>query len=272
MTIVEWLKEIARFTVYSSTMTKLCEDLPVMRRFYRGWYRTHPFDLKNGTDTSGFVSVRSMHIRRTGQGRIYPYGPSQPSTVRGAISALGPVDQYTFVDLGCGKGRVLLVAMEFAFREVIGVELSARLAEIARKNITKVERMRLGGTAARLVEGSVLDFPLPDGKLIIYNFHALNTEILKGFIVRLEESIGVKTPHVFFVYSNPVHFECIDTSSSFQRFFANNIHCDKSEIDCGSSEQLVVIWQSRHEAIPTPHKQVDRKIVSDGITMSYLES
>lgn len=43
--------------------------------------------------------------------------------------------EYDFVDIGCGKGRVLLVASSFPFRSIVGVELSKRVFEIAEKNI-----------------------------------------------------------------------------------------------------------------------------------------
>ncbi len=61
------------------------------------------------------------------------YIGSQPSIMRRALSALGPVERYDFLDLGCGKGRALIVAAEFPFRAITGVELSPALAAIARR-------------------------------------------------------------------------------------------------------------------------------------------
>ncbi|HVA32678.1 MAG TPA: class I SAM-dependent methyltransferase, partial [Candidatus Baltobacteraceae bacterium] len=45
------------------------------------------------------------------------------------------VRQATFVDVGAGMGRAVLLASEYPFKQVIGVELSRALAEIARENL-----------------------------------------------------------------------------------------------------------------------------------------
>jgi tRNA1(Val) A37 N6-methylase TrmN6 len=56
--------------------------------------------------------------------QILPYAGSQPSIVRAGIALLPDHNQYAFVDLGCGKGRALMVASEFSFARLVGVEIS----------------------------------------------------------------------------------------------------------------------------------------------------
>ena len=100
------------------------------------WDRVHPFDIEHGTDTSGFVAVADLDQLKheAARARSLPYAGSQPSIVRAVLATLQPLELFTFVDLGCGKGRPLLVASEYPFREIIGVELSASLAKIAQRN------------------------------------------------------------------------------------------------------------------------------------------
>ena len=43
-------------------------------------------------------------------------------------------DRFTFVDFGAGKGRVLMMACEYPFKQVIGVELSRKLHATASRN------------------------------------------------------------------------------------------------------------------------------------------
>jgi trans-aconitate methyltransferase len=40
-----------------------------------------------------------------------------------------------FVDVGCGKGRILLLAVEHGLNRVVGIEISPTLCKIAEKNI-----------------------------------------------------------------------------------------------------------------------------------------
>jgi SAM-dependent methyltransferase len=50
------------------------------------------------------------------------------------------LDEFTFIDIGCGKGRALLLASKFGFQRILGLELSSRLVAVAKTNISKYQR------------------------------------------------------------------------------------------------------------------------------------
>ena len=52
-----------------------------------------------------------------------------------SLAPIAPIDAYTFVDLGAGMGRAMLLAADYPFRAVVGVELHPTLARIARANL-----------------------------------------------------------------------------------------------------------------------------------------
>lgn len=142
----------------------LLANLPGARLLYgSGWDRPHPFDFAHGTDTSGFVSASKLPQGEPASRRALFYAGSQPSILRAALAALPPVDSCTFLDLGCGKGRALLVASELPFRDILGVELSPVLAETARRNAAIVARRHPERTTIRIVEGDATALPLPAG-------------------------------------------------------------------------------------------------------------
>jgi SAM-dependent methyltransferase len=117
------------------SVRKQIEKIPKANLLYgNGWERIHPFDLLYRTDTSGVAPLPNIPGQEAILTHAVDYAGSQPSVLRLALKDLLPLDTYTFIDLGCGKGRALLVASEFPFRAIIGVELSSRLAEIARRN------------------------------------------------------------------------------------------------------------------------------------------
>src|SRR6266478_1214050 len=100
----------------------------------------HSFDVEHGTDTGGLVPGSELGVGHRHDLFIAGYAGVPPSGFRAAISrwqGIGlhrRIEEYTFLDLGCGKGRAGLLASEFGFREAVGVELNAGLAEIARAN------------------------------------------------------------------------------------------------------------------------------------------
>ena len=122
------LRTALRNILYISAVKKSLETIPVVQKVYAPAQRTHPIDRIYGIDTSGVVPVEKLHPDPNLQSLIIPYAGSQPSIVRRALSTLGSIWDYAFIDLGCGKGRVTTVASEFPFLEVIGVGLSAALA------------------------------------------------------------------------------------------------------------------------------------------------
>jgi SAM-dependent methyltransferase len=79
----------------------------------------------------------------------------------------------TFVDLGCGKGRALLIAARFAFRQIIGVELSASHVECAAANVASYLAQPATKPAIRcrdihVVCESAPAFIYPDSDLLVY--------------------------------------------------------------------------------------------------------
>ena len=85
------------------------------------------YDVRHRVRTRGVVPVAELGLTRDS----IQYEGIAPKTLRKALAALGPLDGYTFVDLGSGMGRAVLVASEFPFRRIVGVEIAPELHAIA---------------------------------------------------------------------------------------------------------------------------------------------
>ena len=94
--------------------------------------RKEAFDARFGTDTAAPVLGQDQ---RPG---VYFYVATTASLIYEVIEALAlPPDVFAFVDMGSGKGRALLVASEFAFAKIVGIELSPQLHRIAQNNVKR---------------------------------------------------------------------------------------------------------------------------------------
>ena len=99
----------------------------------------HPFDAEFGTDTGGLIAAeelldsnRRKNIHNTG------FYATAPSIFEQAFARLQlDFERFTFVDLGAGKGRIMLLASDYPFRRVLGVELIPELQAIATRNIAR---------------------------------------------------------------------------------------------------------------------------------------
>src|SRR5262249_58587141 len=107
------------------------------------------------------------------------YESASPRTFRRLIraAAVAP-EQRVFVDLGCGKGRTLLLAAELPFERIVGVEISGRLAAVARRNAEHWSRSRPGRPPIDVVEADAAVFELPPEPLLLYLFNPFGPETL----------------------------------------------------------------------------------------------
>jgi SAM-dependent methyltransferase len=83
-----------------------------------------------------------------------------------------------FVDIGSGKGKACFYAStRLAFKQVLGVEFSGPLADIARANAVK-----FGDPRIKFLTADATCFDLPDSPCVVFLFNPFDEVILERFI------------------------------------------------------------------------------------------
>jgi SAM-dependent methyltransferase len=231
---------------------------PVRRVLFRYYDRkstrlnpVHPFDTQYHVDTSGHLQGTVLGLGPGGDPNSNTgYGGSQPSIIRAALSATPNPERAAFVDIGCGKGRALIVASEFAFRSVVGIEISPELARIAEQNAAVIAREQPGRTPITVITGDALDIHnLPSGDLVVYLFNPFGKNLTERLRSNIETALSQETRTIYIISYNPVWGEIFDHSPLLQRVSATDIPYDSSEIGHGpDSSDVVIIWQDRKNA------------------------
>lgn len=164
-----------------------------------GWW----FDTRRGVQTEGYFAV--FHVRYTASGETgHDYLPTRPSMVRRVLRRL-PVQnlsEYTFVDLGSGKGRVLLVAAEYPFAKIRGVEFSPELHQQAEQNIARYRHAGRRCSDVQSIYGDAMEYEFPDSKLILYLYNPFDAQMVRKVFTKLEESVARRPRHVVVVLVN----------------------------------------------------------------------
>jgi len=237
------------------------ERIPGLHDLYgTGWERTHPFDRAHGTDTSGVVSALELPLDQAARVHAICYAGSQPSVLRAALAMLPGVNACTFLDLGCGKGRALLVASELPFRDILGVELSPSLAAIARSNAARIAERHPQRTAVRVVVADASAFPLPAGDLVLFLYHPFGAELVARVVDGVEAALAAEPRSLYVVYYNPVAGQCFDASPLLRRRFAGMLPYAAEEQGYGPDDaDTLVIWQGG--TAPPPTGSADASIV-----------
>jgi SAM-dependent methyltransferase len=127
-----------------------------------------------------------------------PYFATEPWLFEQIMQAL-PVDfsQFTFVDLGCGKGRVLLMASDYPFKKIIGVEFMPDLHRAAQKNIANYSNDRQRCRKIETVCIDARDFQFSLDPLVVYLFNPFSESTFAQVLENMRRSVE-QTPR-------PVH-------------------------------------------------------------------
>jgi predicted RNA methylase len=257
---------------FHPAVRRLLQSLPVIRSVYGGgWDLRHPFDRLNGTDTSGYVPTEDLPNSRFSDTRLHVYGGSQPSIVRAALRELPSLEGFTFIDLGAGKGRPALVAAEFPFKEVIGVELAPMLVDVAVRNVAVFRSRWPGSAPIRIETGDAALFPLPAGSLVVFLYNPFGNEVMKRVVANIEAALSAEARSVFVVYYNPVYGACFDASTLLQRYYARTIPYAADEIGFGpDAADPVVIWQGGSSLAAKPGAEATIAITNPGFRSELI--
>jgi SAM-dependent methyltransferase len=153
------------------------------------------FDRRHGTDTGGLAPLWRLSIGSRNARFGERYQATQEGELVAALGFLGEdLRRFGFVDLGCGKGRTLLVAAALGFRQVTGVEFARELVQIAARNIE-----RAGAVQARVLHADAAEFEFPPGDTVLYLYNPFSAEVLRQVLDRLR----ARAARRYVVYKTP---------------------------------------------------------------------
>ena len=187
----------------------------------------HPFDRQYGTDTGGLIPHDSLLTGHPNDAHITAYYAIAPSILDGIVdlwqqsSPPYPIDAYTFLDVGAGKGRAMLTASLHPFREVVGIELNPALAAIARENLHRFAEHAAASPLAplRLIEADALEAPLPSTPTVGFLFHPFEAPVLRRFLARVQSHFAQRPGSFDLLYVNAEHAAVLHRNPAFTSLF-----------------------------------------------------
>lgn len=227
-TIRQWWKVSASYEgAYRATrrllgvLWEFVRDSTPQRLRQRFGDADYDWDFRVNT-TSGAVG---WHDRLMGQFHS-AYQPTEPAafhemlhtlqqTFNSSHSGLNFRD-FSFIDLGSGKGRILLMASDYPFRRIIGVELLESLHKIAQQNLQQYKSASQKCFALESICSDATAFRFPDDPLVIYLFNPFPESGMRQVFANLGQSLQAQPRPVYVLYHNPL-LEHVLTESGFLR-------------------------------------------------------
>ena len=188
----------------------------------------HPFDVLHATDTSGLIPG-SVIVQGTSAKveELTAYYGVAPSILHGLLdiwlyhTSPQPIEKTVFLDVGAGKGRAMLLASQFPFLRVEGIELNPILASIAQANISlwhnDLQAAALSPFALHHADATT--HPLPPEPTLAFLFHPFELPILRRFLRHVESSQAAHSKPFDLLYANAEHGSLLDRHPAFTRLW-----------------------------------------------------
>jgi SAM-dependent methyltransferase len=191
--------------------------IPNALRNVVGEARCRFFDWRHGIRTCGDANLSDLTLVGNSADHGVFYHPTHPKFLFEVFSSL-KIDfpSYSFVDLGSGKGRVLLVASEFPFTEIIGVEFATELHEVASRNLRSYRSKTQRCKNVRSLNVDALEFELPLRPLVLYLFNPFRPAVLIPVLQRLQRSIDSHPRDVILIYQAPFHGSLVEQETALR--------------------------------------------------------
>src|SRR6516225_1705481 len=127
------------------------------------------FDALHAVDTRVGGPGEKLEILGTNRDKGIAYDTCPWSTLRRAMRLASlRAEGFTFVDIGCGKGKVLLSAMVLPFKHIVGVEYSAYLSRVAEQNIASARYLRQRCSSVEIICTDAAEYVIPDESTIFF--------------------------------------------------------------------------------------------------------
>lgn len=177
-----------------------------LRLVIRYFIDCHYFDLKHGTDTHLMVSKQQMKVESQHFKNSLMYMVSWTSVIVKALDfvkedLMTSESNYRFIDIGCGKGKVVLVARLHDFigrnrSSYIGIDFDGKLIDTARDN-----SLHLFADEGEFLHADIVDFDFAqlNSSLVLFLYNPFDQDVLSKFLLKLKDL------RVIIIYVNPVH-------------------------------------------------------------------
>jgi predicted RNA methylase len=173
------------------------------------------FDREHGVNTAGVVEVDELATGEAAKASAQRYEATPPLCFQRLLEEAGirsPAD-YSFVDLGSGKGRVLLLAGLAGFKSVTGVELCENLHGIASGNIGRATGL---ATRPQAMLGDATSYPFPEGPVICFLNNPFGPPILDRALENIEASLRASPREFLLIYYHCNHAALVDARKGWR--------------------------------------------------------
>jgi len=176
-------------------------------------------------DIDGWTYLSDLEIPSPNWIDANNYRAIEPERFNEVLSSLSVAfEECYFIDYGSGKGRALLLASEYPFKEIVGLEFSPDLHRIAETNVLHYRSATQKCKNIRCLNLDFVNFELPSGPLVLFFFDPCRLRVLERVVARIDNAAQIRSSPIYVAYVAPrTETEKVFESAKFLEKIAQNL-------------------------------------------------
>lgn len=168
------------------------------------------FDFRYGVRTGRMVGLGDLEVVGDNREQGYYYQPVRVLVFRSALDSFKIPPDGIFVDYGSGKGRALLLSIEYGFERAVGIEFSPDLCRMAEDNLDRF-RTRTGRRfESRVLNEDAACYQVNDDDCVFFLYDPFGQKVLEQVLGNIRHSLQSKPRAIHVIYAYPVHRQVLD--------------------------------------------------------------
>jgi 16S rRNA G966 N2-methylase RsmD len=161
-------------------------------------------ERKYSINTTGIDKLKSLEEKGIEVDHSTIYMPVSYDLLENVFNQLTNKPFNHFLDIGCGKGRVLCVAAHYGFKKVMGLDFSKELCTTAEKNLA-VTQQKFTNLQCKVINNDAFYFEIPQDADCIFMFNPFDDVIMSGVAANILESFEANPRTITLIYANPLY-------------------------------------------------------------------
>ncbi|MBN4062197.1 class I SAM-dependent methyltransferase [Bacteroidales bacterium AH-315-I05] len=178
----------------------------------RGLYNTinlitddYFFKQKFGVDTGGVYELKELKTLGNNADRgVYYQGTNYRYFKKTMQKVIVNFSESTFIDFGCGKGKALIMAGEYGFKKIIGVEFAKELYDICLQNIEKI-KPKVAPKNFEILHEDATEFEIPNDVNVFFFNNPFDYDLTEEVVKKMDLSLQANPRKIYVIYFSPLH-------------------------------------------------------------------
>jgi SAM-dependent methyltransferase len=175
------------------------------------------YDLRHGTDTTGSTPAAELDIPKEIEQHVTGFQSVNEYHLRKVLGSLSLPKHSTFVDIGCGKGKAVLIAAEYDFIDrAVGVELAGSLCRAAEANVRRMQARARTRAPIEIIHADATTVDYTRGENIFFLNNPFSWPLMSAMIDNVSRNLADDHERAWLLYGNPVHHEALAADGRLQ--------------------------------------------------------